>query len=234
MKLMQSIAIENNLSETAFVRSLADNRYEIRWFSPITEIDFCGHATLASAYVLFNEYGCSGEIEFITHKVGSLAVRQYADGRLEMSFPQQPPEPVRDIPAALLAGLSNKPQQVLKNQQAYVVVFAHEADIVRMTYSSAQLKLLAPYDVVITSQGSVYDFIVRYFWPANGGDEDPVTGSIYAALAPYWSKQLGKVDLVAHQASTRGGIVHCTVTEDRVLVAGHAALYLKGVVTIAD
>ncbi|KKO45829.1 phenazine biosynthesis protein PhzF [Arsukibacterium ikkense] len=227
-EIMQNIAAENNLSETAFILALSPNKYEIRWFSPLTEIDFCGHATLASSYVIFNYLGGQAEIEFVTSQVGSLFVNQHGDGRIEMSFPKQCPEIVEQVPPALLAGLSVKPIQVLKNRQAYFAVMASEQEVINLSYHSAQLKQLAPFDLVVTAKASEYDFISRYFWPANGGDEDPVTGSIHAGLAPYWAKHLAKDTLVAYQASSRGGIVYCTISHDRVLVSGFAVLYLKG------
>ncbi|MDX1677812.1 PhzF family phenazine biosynthesis protein [Arsukibacterium sp.] len=210
--VMQNIAIENNLSETAFIRALSAGKYEIRWFSPLTEIDFCGHATLAASYVIFQQLGGQGEIEFVTREVGSLFVQQRSDGRIEMSFPNQCPAPVEQVPQALFAGLSVKPVQVLKNRQAYFAVMATEQDVTNLRYAAAQLKQLSPYDVVVTARASAttseYDFISRYFWPANGGDEDPVTGSIHSGLAPYWAKQLAKTELVAYQASARGGILY--------------------------
>ena len=230
--IMQNIAAENNLSETAFIRALSTNKYEIRWFSPLTEIDFCGHATLAASYVIFQHMGGEGEIEFVTREVGSLFVKQHSDGRIEMSFPNQCPQVVEQVPEALLAGLSVKPIQVLKNRQAYFAVMASEHDVTSLSYHSEQLKQLAPFDVVVTARASAnankYDFISRYFWPANGGDEDPVTGSIHAGLAPYWAEQLAKTELVAYQASHRGGILFCRISNDRVLVSGFAVLYLKG------
>ncbi|MFP2768123.1 PhzF family phenazine biosynthesis protein [Oceanisphaera sp. KMM 10153] len=226
--LMQQIATENNLSETAFIKAIDQGRYAIRWFSPITEIDFCGHATLAASFVLFNHLGCAGEIEYVTQTVGSLTVVQLADGRIEMSFPNQAPELVAKVPAALLEGLSATPVEVLKNRQAYVVVLASQAEVRELSYRSELLKTLAPFDVVVTAAATEHDFVSRYFWPANGGDEDPVTGSIHAALAPYWAQRLSKSELVAYQASARGGIVHCRMVNDRVLVSGHGVLYLKG------
>ena len=229
-EVMQSIAAENNLSETAFILALSANQYEIRWFSPLTEIDFCGHATLAASYVIFNHLGAQGDIEFLTAKVGTLLVKQHSDGRIEMSFPNQCPQVVEQVPAALLAGLSVKPVQVLQNRQAYFAVMALEQDVKSLSYVSEQLKQLAPYDVVVTAKAitNEYDFISRYFWPANGGDEDPVTGSIHAGLTPYWAKQLAKTDLVAYQASPRGGVLYCRLAGERVLVSGFAVLYLKG------
>lgn len=235
--LMQSIATENNLSETAFIKKQANNRYEIRWFSPLTEIDFCGHATLASAYIIFNHLSVQGEIKFVTQEVGSLWVNQLVDGRIEMSFPNQQPEVVEEVPSQLLEGLSRKPVQVLKNRQAYFAVMQSEEDVHNVEYQSELLKQLAPRDVVVTaksinSESTEYDFISRYFWPANGGDEDPVTGSIHSGLAPYWDKQLDKPDLIAYQASTRGGILYCHVKGERVLVSGYGTLYLKGKVFV--
>ncbi|MEH6454393.1 MAG: PhzF family phenazine biosynthesis protein [Psychromonas sp.] len=231
-ELMQQIAVENNLSETAFIKQKSVNQYEIRWFSPLTEIDFCGHATLAASFVLFQHLDCIGEIEYLTQAVGALTVVQLDNGRIEMSFPNQSPEHVENIPQALLDGLSCKPIAVLKNRQAYIAVLSSEKDVLKVTYQSKQLKKLAPLDLVVTAPSQHYDFVSRYFWPANGGDEDPVTGSIHSALAPYWSKRLVKTELIAYQASTRGGVLYCKLVEDRVLVSGFAVLYLHGKVYI--
>ncbi|MEW6982025.1 PhzF family phenazine biosynthesis protein [Colwelliaceae bacterium 6471] len=229
-EVMQKVALENNLSETAFIKEISNNKYEIRWFSPITEIDFCGHATLAASFVLFNYFGANDEIEFFTKAVGSLTVVQSEDSRIEMSFPNQAPEIVNDYPAALLKGISINPIRVLKNRQAYFAILSSEEDVKNVTYNSEQLKLLAPYDVVVTAKSSDYDFISRYFWPTNGSDEDPVTGSIHAGLVPYWSQELSKSILVAYQASSRGGELYCRLENDRVLVSGYAVLYLRGTI----
>ncbi len=231
-ELMQQIATENNLSETAFIKALSPNKYEIRWFSPLTEIDFCGHATLASSFVIFHYFDCLGEIEFLTSKVGSLFVNQLDDGKIEMSFPNQLPETIDDIPQALLEGLSVQPAKVLKNGQAYFAVMSSESDVINVNYHSPTLKKLAPFDVVVTAKAHEYDFISRYFWPANGGDEDPVTGSIHSGLAPYWAQQLAKTQLVAYQASKRGGVLYCHLVNDRVLVSGFGVLYMKGTINI--
>ncbi len=231
-ELMQKIAIENNLSETAFIKAVSENKYEIRWFSPLTEIDFCGHATLASSYVIFNYFEAKGEIEFLTLKVGSLLVKKLNDGRIEMSFPNQNPEVIEQIPSSLLKGLSIKPLKVLKNRQAYFAILSSEDEVHKITYDSESLKKLAPYDVVVTAKANEYDFISRYFWPANGGNEDPVTGSIHSGLAPYWANELSKSSLLAYQASKRGGILYCEVVDKRVFISGFAVLYLKGTVYI--
>ncbi len=230
--LMQNIAAENNLSETAYIKKIGVNQYKIRWFSPLTEIDFCGHATLASAFVLFTELGLQSQVEFITRKVGSLKIVLNAENEIEMIFPNQKPEVVLTAPVQLLNGLSKEPIQVLKNRQAYFAVFGCEQDVLEVTYVSEELKQLAPLDVVVTSTSERYDFISRYFWPANGGDEDPVTGSIHSGLAPYWADSLGKSDLVAYQASKRGGVLKCSVSEEAVVICGKAVLYLKGKVYV--
>lgn len=227
-ELMQNIALENNLSETAFIKNKSHNTYEIRWFSPLTEIDFCGHATLAASYVLFNHFGCNGAIEYLTQEVGSLTVSKMDNGRIEMSFPNQLPKRVKKVPKELLNGLSCRPVEVLRNRQAYFAVMASEDEVKNITYQSEQLKVLAPFDVVVTAPSNEFDFVSRYFWPANGGDEDPVTGSIHSGLAPFWAEKLSKSSLVAYQASKRGGVLYCNVVNDRILVSGSSVLYLKG------
>lgn len=229
---MQKIAMENNLSETAFIKNIDKNKYEIRWFSPLSEIDFCGHATLASSFVLFNYYNCDGEIEFFTKKVGSLKVIQLENKKIQMSFPNQEPKSIDIIPQALLDGLSITPSLVLQNRQAYFAIYENENDIKNIQYISNELKKLAPLDVVVSSKANEYDFISRYFWPANGGDEDPVTGSIHSGLTPYWAKKLSKKILKAYQASNRGGILDCEIKDDRVLISGEAVIYLEGKIYI--
>ena len=230
--LMLSIAQENNLSETAFVKSITDQKFEIRWFSPITEIDFCGHATLASAFVIFSAHPEFEKITFFTQSVGELEVTKEADAFFRMSFPNQIPKLVSDIPAELQKGLSIAPIEVLLNQQAYFVVYADEQDVLNVVQDKEYLKQLAPFDVVVTAKSQQYDFISRYFWPANGGDEDPVTGSIHAGLAPYWASKLGNNQLRAFQASSRGGVLSCEVTDDRVFISGQAVQYIEGYITV--
>ncbi|NQY36550.1 MAG: PhzF family phenazine biosynthesis protein [Alteromonadaceae bacterium] len=230
--LMQSIAIENNLSETAYVKKIGTQDFEIRWFSPITEIDFCGHATLASAFVLFSDNPDFSNITFFAEAVGKLSVTKKDNGYIQMSFPNQAPEPVTDIPSDLLKGLSIAPAEVLMNRQAYFVVYSSEKDVLSVVQYKEFLKKLTPYDVVVTAKSEEYDFVSRYFWPANGGDEDPATGSIHTGLAPYWSEKLGKTELNAFQASTRGGVLHCRVEGDRVYISGKAVQYLEGHITV--
>ena len=235
--LMQSIAFENNLSETAFIVLEDDSIYHIRWFSPFTEIAFCGHATLASAFVLFNKHPSIETIKFSAEAVGVLTIVQTDDGKIQMDFPNIKPEKVKDIPESLLAGLSIAPVEVYKNTQAYFVIYNAEADVLNVERDNERLKQLAPLDVVVTCQATSadykdYDFISRYFWPANGGDEDPVTGSAYTALAPLWAERLGKNNLVAYQASRRGGVLDCVVAGNRVLIYGNAVQYMTGFITV--
>ena len=240
--LMQSIAFENNLSETAFLvldESDGKDIYHIRWFSPLTEIAFCGHATLASAFVLFKKNPNLAFIKFSADAVGILTIVQTDAGKIQMDFPNTKPEKVENIPDSLLAGLSIAPVEVYKNTQAYFVIYNSESDVLNVERDNEQLKQLAPLDVVVTCQAKSaeykdYDFMSRYFWPANGGDEDPVTGSAHTGLAPLWAERLGKNELVAYQASNRGGVLDCVVAKDRVLVSGNAVQYLTGFITVEE
>ena len=231
-ELMQSIATENNLSETAYLVKADDESYSIRWFSPITEIDFCGHATLASASVIFSDNPEITELIFSAEVVGKMTITKTDDGYIQMNFPNRKPSTPENIPAELFNGLSIKPSKVLLNEQAYFAVYENESDVHNVAQNKEILKQLAPYDVVVTAPGKGYDFVSRYFWPANGGDEDPVTGSIHTGLAPYWSEQLGKTQLLAYQASKRGGVLSCQVTEGKVYISGKAVHYLEGFINI--
>lgn len=228
---MQTIAAENNLSETAFFVKNEAGIYHIRWFSPLQEIAFCGHATLASAHVIFQLHSDLAEIQFYAEAVGVLPVKKLASGMIEMNFPNRMPVPVEEVPPSLLAGLSIAPKQVLKNQQAYFAVYDNEEAIFDVVPEVESLKELGPLDVVVTAAGQQYDFVSRYFWPANGGIEDPVTGSIHAGLAPYWGKVLNKTIMTALQASQRQGILYCELINDRVSVAGYCVNYLEGHIT---
>ncbi|MDP8169716.1 PhzF family phenazine biosynthesis protein [Pasteurella skyensis] len=232
---MQLIASENNLSETAFLVMVKPDIYEIRWFSPIIEIDFCGHATLASAFVLFKMFPETQQITFLAKAVGELSVvRDTASGRIVMNFPNMMPQKISTIPEYLEQGLSIQPEEVYQNNQAYFVIYKSEADVLSVLRHNELLKKLAPFDVVVTCQSETegYDFISRYFWPANGGDEDPVTGSIHTGLAPLWAERLNKNKLVAYQASQRGGVIYCEVMNERVSISGNAVQYLTGIIQI--
>ena len=235
--LMQSIAAENNLSETAFVVE-EEGRYHIRWFSPLQEIDFCGHATLASAYVLFQKYQEKDKLACYAKAVGDFMVKRLEEHMIEMRFPSRKPLKVEEVPSWLYQGLSIKPIEVYRNQQAYFAIYADEKDIYAVTQEAETLKKLYPHDVVVTAPVAVtavsetYDFVSRYFWPASGGEEDPVTGSIHAGLAPFWAERLGKQEMIAYQASSRGGILYCSVEGESVTISGKAVPYLEGTIEI--
>lgn len=231
-ELMQSIASENNLSETAFIVRNSSGIFEIRWFSPIKEIDFCGHATLASAFVIFSSRNVSSEITFWAKAVGNVTVKKYENKLIEMAFPNREPVELTKVPDALKEGLSIMPLEYLINQQAYFAVMKNEEQVRHVVPNLEKLKALGPLDVVVTAKGKEFDFVSRYFWPANGGIEDPVTGSIHAGLAPYWSKKLDKRELVALQASSRSGVLYCKVENSIVLVSGYCVNYLEGTINI--
>ena len=231
-EIMQNIAGENNLSETAFVVRKSSGVFEIRWFSPIREVDFCGHATLASAYVIFSKEKELFEIDFWAVAVGTMHVKVAEGGLIEMAFPNREPIEVSEVPQALREGLSVSPITYLKSQQAYFAILANEEQVKSVIPDVEKLTTLDPFDVVVTAPGKEFDFVSRYFWPANGGVEDPVTGSIHAGLAPYWAKKLNKNTLVALQASQRSGVLYCRVEESTVYVSGHCVRYLEGCITV--
>ena len=218
-ELMQAIAAENNLPRRPF-RSRGGRAFHIRWFSPLTEIDFCGHATLASAFVLLEQGLARAPLTFRAAAVGDLAVQRRADGLLEMSFPNRAPEPVAEPPAALLQGLGLRRKRCCATARHGSPSTATKAAGARSGARSAGVAHAGTAGCGGDRAGREQDFASRYFWPANGGAEDPVTGSIHAGLAPYWAERLGRNELVALQASARTGILHCRVEADRVMVAG--------------
>lgn len=232
--LMQAIATENNLSETAFLVPRPNGGFDIRWFSPITEIAFCGHATLAGAFVLFKRFPERDLIEFHADAVGAFTVRRGRDHMVEMDFPQRDIEPLDAMPDELARGLSIRPKEVFVGQQAFIAIYEHEDQVRAVVPDLDLIARLGPRDVVVSAPGERYDFVSRYFWPANGGDEDPVTGSIHTALTPYWAKRLGKTKLLALQASRRSGVLHCELDAGRVRISGHAVQYLEGTIDVPD
>ncbi|MBU3059057.1 PhzF family phenazine biosynthesis protein [Pseudomonas indica] len=222
--LMQKIAAEHNLAETAFlVKESA--AWHIRWFTPRAEVPLCGHATLASAHVLFDRYQEPGErIDFIC-KSGELRVTREG-GRLVLDFPAlQPQEVVAD--EALVAALGITPQQVLVADKLLVVLDSEQA-VRNCTPDFAALARLPWQGVIITAPGVRHDFVSRFFAPAIGIDEDPVTGSAHCSLIPYWAERLGKTRLSAFQCSARGGELMCQLDGGRVKIAGHSVLVASG------
>ncbi len=229
---MQAIAAENNLSETAFLLRGRDSGYHIRWFSPLQEIAFCGHATLAAAHVLFRCRRVPSPVTFTAAAVGELHAALRLDGLIEMSFPNREPSPVAEIPTDLRQGLSILPVEVLQNAQAYVAIYDNQEQVRTVVPDLGRLVRLAPFDVAVTAPGKGHDFVSRYFWPASGGAEDPVTGSIHASLAPLWGKRLGRTTMVALQMSQRTGILHCRLDGGRVHIAGATVQYLDGTIDV--
>jgi predicted PhzF superfamily epimerase YddE/YHI9 len=224
--VMQAIAAENNLSETAFfVRDGAD--YALRWFTPSVEVDLCGHATLASGYVVFRFLEPQREtVSFQTAKAGTLTVARRSD-MLAMDFPARPASPA-EPPPGLLAAVGGNPREVLRARD-HLIVYGSAAEIVALKPDLAALAKVDCWAAIVTAPGeNGVDFVSRFFAPAQGVPEDPVTGSSHCTLVPYWAKRLSKTELEARQLSHRGGALHCTLDGDRVSIAGQAALYLEG------
>jgi PhzF family phenazine biosynthesis protein len=226
---LQAIAAENNLAETAyFVRN--GGGFQLRWFTPTCEVDLCGHATLASAYVLFRELKEPGEVVRFDTKSGELQVRRNGD-LLAMNFPSRPPQPVEPHPK-LAAGMGGAPTDVTPIEilaaRDYLVRYESEADVRRLAPDMEALANLDRFAVIATAPGVDCDFVSRFFAPAQGIPEDPATGSSHCTLVPYWAKQLGKTNLHARQISRRGGELMCELLGDRVEIAGRAALFLRG------
>lgn len=229
---LQAIAAENNLPETAFFVPVADG-FGLRWFTPRWEVKLCGHATLATAFVLFRELDPGRtEVRFETLS-GELSVRQSGD-RLVMDFPKWVLHVIEDLPAALIEGLGREPQEVLmtRTQDNYFAVYDRESEVKAIEPDFSRLSDLHPAGVAVTAPGDRSDCASRYFAPGWGIPEDPATGSIHCGLAPYWGERLGKVELFARQVSERGAEIHCEVREDRVHIGGQAVKYLDGWIEI--
>jgi PhzF family phenazine biosynthesis protein len=225
---MQAVATEMNLSETAFVRPL-DDGFELRWFTPLIEVDLCGHATLAAAHGLWGEGVVSGSqpIRFHTRS-GILTCTQDGDS-VELDFPATPVQEV-DPPAGLLGALGVRSSFVGKSKFDMFVLVESEEDVRSLKPDFSRLREITMRGVIVTSPSHDprFDFVSRYFAPRAGIDEDPVTGSAHCCLGPYWSQQLGKAEMTAFQASARGGTVRVRVDGDRVLLGGKAVTVLRG------
>lgn len=224
---MLKIAAENNLSETAFFIKQND-RYEIRWFTPTVEINLCGHATLATSYVIFNCLNLEEKrIEFYSARSGDLSVEKQGDVFV-LDFPKYDLS-AGEIPESLAEAVGKMPKQFWETQgNMAMVLFETEDDIVNLQPDMSALSRL-PYDeVIVTAKGADADFVSRLFAPRIGIPEDPVTGATHCSLIPYWADRLGKEKLYARQLSARGGELFCELNGDRVKIGGNAALYLKG------
>ena len=228
--VMQSIAAENNLSETAFV-SIYESPVSIRWFTPSIEVDLCGHATLASARILFEYYAdLAGEEINFDSKSGNLKITKFDRG-LCLNFPADyPAEAESDSLFFEILGI--KPLKLLRGKDDYLAIFKSQKQIEEMKPKFSLLKKVDARGLVISAPGDDVDFVSRCFFPSTGVLEDPVTGSAHTSLIPYWSKRLNKTKLIANQLSQRGGILYCENMDERVLIGGNSVLYLKGEIFI--
>lgn len=226
---LQNIAAENNLSETAFLVARSRD-FDLRWFTPTTEVDLCGHATLAAAFVLFNERAIKTDSIRFHSRSGRLTVTREGDV-LTLDFPSRPALPTAAA-EALICGLGARPDEVLKARDI-LAVFAKPAEVQALQPDFAMLKTLDCLGIIATAPGDDCDFVSRFFAPAAGINEDPVTGSAHCTLIPYWSRRLGKPALRARQISARGGELFCRDAGERVFIGGRAAIYLRGEIEIS-
>lgn len=227
---MQQVAREMNLSETAFlVRRKDGSGFDLRWFTPSTEVDLCGHATLASAHVLWEAGHLKGGQTARFHTKSGLLTADRVGDWIELNFPSTPAAPA-EAPDGLADALGVTPLHVGKSRFDYLVEVASEAIVVGVQPDFGRLGALPVRGVIVTSRGSTegWDFVSRFFAPAAGVDEDPVTGSAHCCLAPYWAHKLGRTDLVGRQVSARGGTVKVTLDGDRVRLRGQAVTVLTG------
>jgi PhzF family phenazine biosynthesis protein len=224
--LLQKIGMENNLAETAFYVKNGD-AYEIRWFTPTIEVDLCGHATLASAYVLFNYQGYQGNvINFKSRRSGMLSVEREGD-LLKLNFPTDVFNRI-ELSTELKACVDKTPIEAYKGKSDFMLVFKSEQDIRELKPVLDEISRLPGRGLIVTAPGDTVDFVSRFFGPQSGINEDPVTGSAHTTLTPYWAKRLGKNELTAMQLSQRIGHLKCKFLDDRVEISGKGKEYLIG------
>ena len=226
--ILQSIAAENNLSETAFFVK-KENYYELRWFTPETEVDLCGHATLASAYVIFNLLKSETEKIIFQTKSGKLEVTK-RNNLLVMNFPSRKPV-AAEITEGLIEAIGKAPKGVLQSRDL-LLLYETEEDVLSLQPDFALLKKIDCFGYIATAKGNEVDFVSRFFAPKEGINEDPVTGSAHSTLIPFWAERLGKNELLGRQISKRGGELFCKLLGDRVEIAGNGVLYLTGFIKI--
>jgi len=224
-ELMQQIAAQHNLAETAFIVP-REKDYSIRWFTPIVEVDLCGHATLASAHVMFRHLGYDNDRIIFHSKSGPLLVSRHQD-KITLDFPTDEPEEVKDD-GLIESALGIKLKSVYISRFDYLAVLGTQSEIENLNPDLSLVKKLKSRGLIVTAKGDEADFVSRCFFPQSGIDEDPVTGSAHCVLTPYWAKQTGKNKLSAIQLSTRRGYLDCELAGDRVLMSGHAQTYLEG------
>ena len=228
-KTMQLIAAENNLSETAFY-IIENGGFHIRWFTPAVEVDLCGHATLASAYVIFQLEQYPSDTIHFKSRSGELIVDRKGDW-LQMNFPTDSIERV-EPPQHLAKAINTTVLECYKGKTDFMAILSSQKELENLEPDFRQIAQLPSRGLIVSAPGDEVDFVSRGFFPQAGVDEDPVTGSAHTSLTPYWSKRLNKTEMTARQISKRGGTVKCTYLGDRVLLAGKAVAYLQGVITI--
>ena len=230
-KTMLNIAKENNLAETAFFIHLVENEFHLRWFTPEIEMDLCGHATLASAYVIFNCIDFDID-EIIFNSMSGKLIVQKSNDKIEMNFPSRPPIP-STLPEIISKSLSIQPIEIFKARD-YLIVYASEKDIISLKVNASILSdiNLDSGGIIATAKGSDTDFVSRFFTPRASVFEDPVTGSAHCTLVPFWAKKLNKLNLHALQLSDRRGELFCRLDNDRVFIEGTAIKYLQGIIEI--
>lgn len=222
---MLNIAMENNLAETAYFVPNG-NGYDLRWFTPSVEMDLCGHATLASAYLIFEVLGTSESVLRFQTRSGQLTVEKKAE-KYVLDFPSRPGV-TAEAPAGLIDALGGATPKEIYKSRDYMLVYETEADVLAIKPDFSALMKIDTHAVIVTAKGDSSDFVSRFFAPEVGVPEDPVTGSAHCTLIPYWAERLGKNDLFARQVSQRGGELFCELVGDRVKIGGDAVLYLKG------
>ncbi|MET4701905.1 PhzF family phenazine biosynthesis protein [Constrictibacter sp. MBR-5] len=227
--VMQAIAAENNLSETAFFVPRGDD-YDLRWFTPGVEVDLCGHATLGSAWVIFNRLAPERSVVRFHTRSGILTVKRDGDS-LAMDLPANPAKPCDDAPG-LLEALGATPAEVLTTRDHFVAVFPTQAEVRDLAPDFGRMAALDRWAVMVTAPGDDVDFVSRFFAPRKGVPEDPVTGSAHCVLTPFWAARLGRNELTARQISRRGGSLRCRLLGDRVELVGRVAPYLQGTIDI--
>lgn len=225
-ELMQHIAAQNNLAETAF-HVPQEKDYAIRWFTPSVEVDLCGHATLATAHILFNHLNYSGEQILFHSKSGELKVNRRKDGKITLDFPGDEPK-ITTAQDLIEEALGLKPVAVYLSKFDYMAVLKSEADVESLKPDLNLVSKLEARGLIVTARGESSDFVSRCFFPQSGINEDPVTGSAHCVMVPYWALQTGKTSLSAIQLSARRGYLDCELSGSRVLMSGHAFTYLQG------
>ncbi|TXB62709.1 PhzF family phenazine biosynthesis protein [Phaeodactylibacter luteus] len=228
--VMQAIAAENNLSETAFYVQQGPQEYQLRWFTPTVEVDLCGHATLAAAHCLFRHFGEKGNSLSFHSKSGLLSVGREGEGYI-MDFPVDNIEEALP-PKVLSAALGLQPDSVWMGRDDYLVILDKEEAVAALAPDLRKLREVRSRGVIVSAPGNEVDFVSRCFYPNAGVDEDPVTGSAHTTMTPYWAERLGKQEMQARQLSARGGAIRCTMLGDRVALSGQAVTYLEGWIEI--